>query len=35
MAQYFVDAKKIQENILKLKDAFQKKRLDFQLFYSQ
>ena len=34
MAQYLVDTKKIQENILKLKDAFQKNGLDFQLFYS-
>jgi len=34
MAQYLVDTKKIRENILKLKDAFQKNGLDFQLFYS-
>ena len=34
MAKYIVDEEKIKENVLKLKDVFQKKRLDFQLFYS-
>ena len=34
MAKYIVDKKKIQENVLKLKGAFQKEGLDFQLFYS-
>ena len=34
MAKYIVDEEKIKKNVLKLKDAFQKEGLDFQLFYS-
>lgn len=34
MAKYIVNEEKIKENVLKLKDSFQKKGLDFQLFYS-
>ena len=34
MAKCIVDEEKIKKNVLKLKDAFQKEGLDFQLFYS-
>ena len=34
MAYYIVHKKKIKENINKLKNAFLKKGLNFQLFYS-